>query len=455
MPWDGCQLQVAPVNRDGTLGHARVLAGGSSESIFQPEWSPDGVLHFAAEPTGWWNIYRWEDGAPQALCPMQAEFGRPMWMFGYSTYGFASARRILCCYTEQGRDHLAWLDTVAGKMTPIPAPYTEIDFLRCSEGMAAFVGGSPTSPYTVVLMDLDGDRMLPLRPGFEVSIGTGYISVPTDVVFPTTGGLEGHTWYYPPTNKDFVAATGETPPLVVMSHGGPTSAAVTALRYMIQYWTSRGFAVADVNYGGSVGYGRDYRRRLQGQWGVVDVDDCCNAALFLTEKGLADRNRLAVRGASAGGFCTLACLTFRNEVFGAGAALFGVADLVTFTSDTHKFESHYLSTLVGPYPERQDLYFARSPINFAENLRCPLILLHGDEDKVVPPAQSQVMFDAVRRKGLPTAYILFPGEQHGFRKAESLRRSFEAELYFYSKVFGFELAESMDPLTIENLPASS
>jgi len=455
MPWDGCELRLAPVNSDGTLGQARLIAGSQSESVFQPEWSPDGVLHFVAEQTGWWNLYRWKDGTVQALCPMQAEFGRPMWLFGYSTYGFASSNRILCCYTEQGIDRLAWLDSASGKLTPIASPYTEIDFLRCGDGMAAFIGGSSILPSTVVSMDFDGDQVHPVKAAFEVTIDEGYISVPQEISFPTAGGGQAHALYYAPKNKDFAAPSAERPPLIVMSHGGPTSSAMTSLRYAIQYWTSRGFAVADVNYGGSTGYGREYRRRLNGQWGVVDVNDCCNAALFLAERGLADRDRLAIKGGSAGGYTTFACLTFRNDVFSAGAGHFGVADLETFLKDTHKFESRYGNTLIGPYPERKDLYFARSPINFTENLKCPLILFQGDEDKIVPPSQSQMMFDAVRLKGLPTAYLLFHGEQHGFRKAESLKRAFEAELFFYSKVFKFELAEFIEPVAIENFPSGT
>jgi dipeptidyl aminopeptidase/acylaminoacyl peptidase len=377
-----------------------------------------------------------------------------MWLFGYSTYGFISANEILCCYTEQGIDHLARLDARRQVLTPISAPYTEVDFLRLGNGIAAFVGGSPVHPGTVVLLDLASHELLPVQSAFRMTMDHAHISRPEAISFPSTGGEQAHALYYPPKNKDFTGSPAEHPPLIVLSHGGPTSAAITTLRFTIQFWTNRGFAVADVNYGGSVGYGRDYRRRLNGNWGVVDVDDCCSAALFLAEKGLADRSRLAIKGGSAGGYTTFSCLTFRNDVFSAGSGHFGIADLETFTRDTHKFESHYLNTLVGPYPERKDLYVERSPINFTGQLRCALILFQGDEDKVVPPEQSQMMFDAVRRMGLPTAYLLFHGEQHGFRKAESLKRSYEAELYFYSKIFKFELDEDLPPVKIENLPAA-
>jgi len=455
MPWDGCELRVLRFHPDGTPGSGRLIAGGSAESIFQPEWSPGGVLHFVAEPGGWWNLYRWNNERIEPLHPMDAEFGRPMWVFGHSSYGFADPGRILCAYTTRGMDRLAWLETATRELTEIDSPYTEVDYLRCGDGMAAFIGGSPRHPYGVIQMDFTDNATRPINGDFEVPVSDAYISIPESIRFPSTGGIEAHAFYYRPKNPEFTAPGGELPPLLVISHGGPTSSASTALRFPIQYWTSRGFAVADVNYGGSIGYGREYRRRLNGQWGVVDVDDCCNAALFLAAKGLADRGRLAIKGGSAGGYTTFACLTFRNEVFSVGSAHYGVADLETFANDTHKFESHYAETLVGPYPGRKDIYVSRSPIHFATRLRSPLILFQGDEDKIVPPVQSQMMFEAVRQRGLPSAYLLFRGEQHGFRRADSLRRAQEAELYFFSRIFGFDLPESVEMITIENLPSGS
>ncbi len=254
----------------------------------------------------------------------------------------------------------------------------------------------------------------------------------------------------PPRNRDFAAPAEERPPLLVLSHGGPTGAASAALSLGIQYWTSRGFAVVDVNYGGSTGYGRAYRQRLDGRWGIVDVDDCVNAARHLVQRGLVDGQRLAIRGGSAGGYTTLAALTFR-DVFKAGASHYGICDLEALAKDTHKFESRYLDRLIGPYPERQDLYRERSPIHFTDRLSCPLILFQGLEDEVVPPAQAEAMFEAVRRKGLPVAYVAFEGEQHGFRKAENIKRALDGELYFYSKIFGFDLAEPVEPVPIANL----
>ena len=451
MPWDGCELWVADVRHNGTLENARLVTGGPTESVFQPQWSPDGILHFVAESSGWWNLYRWDGTTLEALYPMQAEFGLPHWVFGMSTYGFASSSRILCSYSQDGTCHLAWLDTSAQKLTPVESSYTDISDIHLGKGFAVFTAGSPTQPEAIVRMDLETGRMETLRQSFDVTVDPAYFSIPEPITYPTDGGNESHGFFYPATNKDFVAPAGERPPLMVISHGGPTGATGTVLRYAIQYWTSRGFGVLDVNYGGSTGYGRDYRQRLNGNWGIVDVADCCNGALYLVKKGLADRDRLAIRGGSAGGYTTLACLTFRPEVFKAGASHYGLSELEVFVTDTHKFESRYLYSMVGPYPERKDLYIERSPINSINNISAPLILFQGDEDKIVPPSQSQMMFEAVRGKELPVAYLLFKGEQHGFRRAENIKRSFEAELYFYSKIFRFDLAEPIEPVQIENL----
>jgi dipeptidyl aminopeptidase/acylaminoacyl peptidase len=451
MPWDGCELRVAAVKHDGALEPPQLVTGGPTEAVFQPEWSPDGVLHFVAESSGWWNLYRSDNGTLEALYPMQAEFGLPQWVFGMSTYGFASPTRILCCYSQDGMWHLARLDTDMKELTQIESGYTDIGAIHLGRGFAVFIAGSPTQPVAVVRMDTATGEMKRIRPAFETTVDPGYLSMPEAITFPTDGGQEANGIYYPPANKDFTTPQGEHPPLIVMSHGGPTSCAGTALHYTIQYWTSRGFAVLDVNYGGSTGYGRDYRQRLNGNWGIVDVADCCNGALYLVGQGLADRQRLAIRGGSAGGYTTLACLTFRNDVFKAGASHYGLSQLEILVKDTHKFESRYLYSLIGPYPARKDLYFDRSPINFIRNMSAPLILFQGEEDKIVPPSQSQMMFESVRRKEVAVAYLLFPGEQHGFRKSENIKRSLEAELYFYAKIFGFDQADPIEPVDIENL----
>ncbi len=450
MPWDGTELWVADVAADGSLAHFRLVAGGPAESVFQPEWSPDGVLYFVSDRTGWWNLYRWQDGKAGALCPRQAEFGLPQWVFGMRTYGFASPRELICVFYQGGQWHLAVLDLDTLRLNEIPTPYTELSSVQVAGRRVLFLAGSPTEPPSLVLLDLDTREQRVLRRASNSLIDPGYLSTPQEIVFPGHAGQRVYAYYYPPRNRDFVAPAHERPPLLVLSHGGPTGAASPVLNLGIQYWTSRGFAVVDVNYGGSTGYGRAYRQRLNGLWGIVDVDDCVAAAQYLVGRGDVDPARLAIRGGSAGGYTTLAALTFRT-VFKAGASYYGVSDLERLATDTHKFESRYLDNLVGPYPARRDLYLERSPIHHTGRLNCPLILFQGLDDKVVPPEQSEAMYQAVRAKGLPVAYLAFEGEGHGFRQAENIVRAAEAELYFYSRVFGFELADPIAPISIENL----
>ena len=450
MPWDGTELWLGQMGPDAALKDRRLIEGGLDEAIFQPEWSPDGQLYFVSDRTGWWNLYRYQEGGSQPLHPLEAEFGEPLWVFGASTYAFEAAETILCAYDRMGEYHLAHLDIGSGKLSPIDLPFTEIWSVQASGGQAAFLAASPVDATGMILLDLASEERQVLRRTTELKIDPGYLSVPETIEFPTEGGQTAYGIFYRPKNKDFQAPEGEKPPLLVQSHGGPTSAAKTRLQFDIQYWTSRGIAVLDVNYGGSTGYGRAYRERLNGQWGVVDMNDCVNGARYLAERGEADGERLAITGGSAGGYTTLCALTF-TDAFKAGASYFGIGDLTPFVTDTHKFESRYLDRLVGPYPERKDLYYERSPINFIDRLNTPLILLQGLEDKIVPPNQAEMMFAAVREKGLPVAYLPFEGEQHGFRKAENIKRSLEAEFYFYSRVFGFEPADPIEPVRIENL----
>jgi dipeptidyl aminopeptidase/acylaminoacyl peptidase len=450
MPWDGSELWVAPVAEDGTLGVAKLVAGGAEESIFQPAWSPGSVLHFVSDRTGWWNLYRLHGGRAEALHPMEAEFGVPQWVFGMSTYGFESEQRIVCVYQSNGVDHLAILDSATGMLETIQTPYTLCEDPQVAPGQVLFLAGSPTEFPTLIRLDLATRRVEVLRRSSELTIDPGYISEPRAIEFPTDGGLTAHAFFYPPRNRDYAAPRGERPPLLVMSHGGPTGATSAALDLEKLYWTSRGVAVLDVNYGGSTGYGRAYRQRLNGQWGVVDVNDCANGARELARRGEVDGGRLAITGGSAGGYTTLCALTFRDD-FRAGASHFGISDLEVFVKDTHKFESRYLDRLIGPYPERKDLYQERSPINFTNRLECPVILFQGLEDKVVPPNQAELMVDALRAKQLPVAYVAFEGEQHGFRKAENIKRALDGEYYFYSRVFGFQPAEPIEPVAIENL----
>lgn len=451
MPWDGCELCVGEFNEDGTLGKVERVAGGLHESIFQPEWSPDGTLYFASDRTGWWNLYRLNrDKETEALHEMAAEFGWPLWVFRMSSYAVASDEQLVCAYNENGNWRLALLNPQTKEFELIECPYTDIEYLSATRGQAVFCAGSPTEPNAVVRFDLSTREFEVLRRSSNLGIDAGYLSVPEAIEFPAVDGATAHGFFYAPRNRDYDAPEGERPPLLVISHGGPTSATTTALRLGIQFWTSRGIAVLDMNYGGSTGYGRAYRERLRDNWGIVDVDDCAGGALYLAEQGRADRARLAIRGGSAGGYTTLAALTFR-DVFSAGASHFGVSDAEALATDTHKFESRYLDGLIGPYPERRDLYLARSPIHFTEKLACPMILFQGLEDKVVPPSQAERMFEAVKAKGLPVAYVPFEGEQHGFRRAENIKRTLDAELYFYSKVFHFEMPDQVEPVKIENL----
>jgi dipeptidyl aminopeptidase/acylaminoacyl peptidase len=449
MPWDGTELWLGDLNADGTLGPAEQVAGGLDESIGLPEWSPEGVLYFVSDRTGWWNLYRWRSGRIEPVCPMDAEFGLPQWVLGQSLYGF-HAGRIICAYSQRGTWRLASLDPASGRLDPIELPYEDIGQVLVAGNQVVLGGGSPAEPTSIVRLDLATRRVEILRRASEARVDPAYLSIPQAVEFPTEHGLTAHGFFYAPRNPDYVAPSGEHPPLLVFSHGGPTGSTSGTLNLSKQYWTSRGFAVLDVNYGGSTGYGRAYRQRLNGQWGVVDVDDCVNGARYLVERGLADGSRVAIRGGSAGGYTTLCALTFR-DFFKAGASYYGVSDLEALDRDTHKFESRYSHSLIGPYPERRDLYVARSPVHFADRIACPIIFFQGLEDRVVPPDQSEMMYKALLAKGLPTAYLAFAGEQHGFRRAETIKRTLEAELYFYGQVFHFDLADPVEPVKIENL----
>jgi dipeptidyl aminopeptidase/acylaminoacyl peptidase len=451
MPWDGCELWVGEVAQDGSLHNTRWVAGGSHESIFQPEWSPSGALYFASDRNGWWNLQRIsEAGEIESVCTTKGELGMPQWLFGMSVYAFASDELVVCSHIEQGISRLALLDLRTQKLNPVDSPFTDIQYLRASKEYAVFRAGSPTEVASIARLNFETSVIETLRLSNNLEVYPRYFSIPRPIEFPTEAGLTAHGFFYPPQNPDYQAPENEKPPLIVKSHGGPTASATTALSLSVQYWTSRGFAVLDVNYGGSSGYGRQYRERLNKKWGLVDVDDCVNGARYLVARGEVDGKRLVITGGSAGGYTTLCALTFRN-VFKAGASHFGVSDAEALARDTHKFESRYLDGLLGPYPERRDIYFERSPINFTDRLSCPVIFFQGLEDRVVPPSQAEKMVVAIRSKGIPVSYVPFPGEQHGFRQAKNIKRALDGELYFYSRIFGFELAEQVEPVEIENL----
>jgi dipeptidyl aminopeptidase/acylaminoacyl peptidase len=454
MPWDGTELWVADIDEDLCLGMPCHIAGGVEESVFQPSWGADGEIYFISDRTGWWNLYVFRDNRVQALAPMEAEFGQPQWVFGLSRYAFIDGNdgeRLVCVYTRNGADYLAIVDTVGNTLDPWPLPYTSISSVT-SDGRhsVAIIGSSSAVASELVLLDAAGSsNRKVVRRSLDADFNPEDVSDPEHIEYPSSGGRRAYAFFYPPANQSASGIAGKKPPLIVTSHGGPTSATTSGLKLATQFWTSRGFAVVDVNYGGSTGYGRDYRNSLRGQWGIVDVEDCIEAARHLAERGSVDGERMAIRGKSASGFTTLCCLVF-HDLFRAGACYYGVADPEALTRDTHKFEAHYLDGLIGSFPEAKAVYQDRSPLEHAEGLSTPVILFQGLLDPVVPPSQAEALVEVLRKKALPFVYVTFAEERHGFRQAASIRRSLEAELYFYSRVFGFDLADSVDPIRIEN-----
>ena len=445
LPWDGTFLYVCDLTEEFGIRNARLVAGGMDESIFQPQWSPDGTLHYISDCSGWWNIYREDSDTP--VIAMDADFGAPQWVFGQSRYVFMDDGAIVCVVTRKASDTIGVIRD--GGLSELDLPFTTIGALSKADGRVLFAAGSPTDHQQLVALDPTTGAVEVIKRSREARPDAAYISIAEPIEFESEGRT-AHAFFYAPKNADFDGSDDEKPPLIVFSHGGPTGNVFASLNMNIQFWTSRGFAVVDVNYGGSTGYGRDYRKLLNGNWGVVDVEDCTNAARYLVQRGDVDGDRLAIRGGSAGGFTTLAALVF-TDVFKAGANYFGVSDFTPFIEDTHKFESRYLDSLVGPYPERKDLYHDRSPANFVDRISAPVITFQGTEDAIVPPSQSERVVNALREKKIPCAYVTYEGEQHGFRKAENIIHSLESELYFYGRVFGFTPTDDVQPVEIENL----
>lgn len=461
MPWDGTELCVAELQAgdDGpALGIPEVVAGRpAEESVSEPRWADDGSLWFISDRSNWWNLYRWAPGtgSVEAMVTMDAEIGGPQWVFGQSSYAFLSDERTVFASARNGLGYLA-IRLADGAVVDLDVPCTSFASIHADGDRVVFVGASAVTEPAVLSVTVDASGTVTsteiLRAPRDLGLDQSWFSAPEPISFPSTGGRTAHALYYPPTNPDVTAEPGELPPLLVLIHGGPTSAARPMLQLGTQYWTSRGFAVVDVNYGGSTGYGRSYRNQLRGQWGIVDLDDCQAAARWLGEQNRVDPARLCIRGGSAGGYTTLAALAFR-DTFAAGASHYGVADLEALATETHKFESRYLDGLIGPYPERRDFYVERSPIHHVDGFDRPLIVLQGLEDEVVPPNQAEMIVDALRTKGVPVAYVAFEGEQHGFRQAANIRRALDSELSFYAQVFGFALpeAEHIAPVPVENL----
>ena len=449
MPWDGTTLWCARWE-EGSVVSPQQVAGGLAESIFQPSWSPNGTLHYVSDRSGWWNLYRWtQAGEAQALCAMEAEFGMPQWEFGMRTYGFLDNGDIVAIARSHGVAQLGCVPAGGGCFAPLALPWNDLRALQVEAGQVCCIAGSPTRGEALLHVDVATGHWQVLG-GDRPALDDALVSVAEPVSFAGSGGATTHAFFYAPHLPGYAAPAATRPPLIVINHGGPTSATTPTLRLAVQFWTTRGFAVLDVNYGGSTGYGRAYQQRLRGQWGIVDVEDAVAGARWLAEAGRVDGTRMAIRGSSAGGFTTLAALAF-HRVFQVGVSLYGIGDLSLLAQDTHKFEARYLDSLVAPWPEGAATYDARSPLKHIDRFEGALLLLQGEEDRVVPPNQAAAMFAAVRQKGLPVACLMFAGEQHGFRRQETVIRALGAELYFYGRVFGFTPADALDPIPIENL----
>ena len=436
MPWDETTLWVGEINHEGEIANHRVLAGGEQISIFQPQWSPEGMLYYISDKTQWWNLYCTDLFSHREVCAIERDFGRGQWQFGMRTYGFMSKSRLLASYVKGGQWCLGEIDTIQGTLRSISTDLTDFDSIQVDGSRLLCVASGVKTPTSIVEMAIEtGDTEIH-QVSNPVGFAREYLSIPQPITYPTSAGHEAHGFFYPPYNKDCTGPADELPPLLVIGHGGPTSATSTGLNLALQFWTSHGFGVLDVNYRGSIGYGREYRDLLRGQWGVYDVEDCVYGALALAELGKVDRTRLAIRGSSAGGYTALAALTF-HDVFSAGASYYGISELETLAKETHKFESHYLDSLIGPYPECRELYIARSPIHFTAQFTCPIIFFQGLRDEIVPPKQAEIMVNALRNKGLSVTYHTFPDEGHGFRAAETIKQTLEAELAFYGQTWGF------------------
>lgn len=449
MPWDGTELWQSNVSRTLELTNVQKVAGGIGEFVSQPRFGPDGALYFLSDKSGFGNIYRFDGRQAESICPMDRECDFPQWNFGLKSYEFLDENRLVLIATDRGKQVLGIIENAC--YATLDLPFSNfMPTLAVKNNRVIFIGLSQNSFPILASYDINHSQLNILYESTSLKIDEKYLSLPKVIEFPTTGGKYAYGFYYPPYNEDYIAPQNEHPPLIVISHGGPTGTASTALNLKTQFWTSRGFAVFEVNYGGSTGYGKAYRERLKGQWGIVDVADCVNGATYLVKQGEVDPNRLIIRGASAGGYTVLCALVF-YDVFSLGVSYFGIADLENFVLDTHKFEAHYLETLVGNYLEKKSVYKARSPINNAEKLSCPIIFLQGLEDKVVPPVQAEAMIAEIKKKGLPYAYVTFTNEQHGFRDAKNIKIALEAELYFFSQFFHFTPSDNLPPIKIENL----
>jgi dipeptidyl aminopeptidase/acylaminoacyl peptidase len=454
MPWDGTELKVAELTARG-LKTPVVVAGGAAESVLEPQWDGDGTLYFISDRSGFWNLYAHRAGGVHAVWPRAAEFASPLWSFGQSNYVLLGDGRAVACFSERGIDRLAVVDLKLGTARELDLPFVEFSHLTRIDGQhVAVIAGASKSPLSIVSIDIASANVTALHTAGQSPLSPEAVSVAAPIDFPSARGRTAHAFYYPPTNPRFRGSPGTLPPLLALVHGGPTGQASPALRSGVQFWTSRGFAVVDVNYGGSSGYGRAYRQELNGNWGVVDAEDVIAAVQYLIESKRADPQRTAISGGSAGGYTVLVALS-TSDVFRAGADRFGISDMTALARDTHKFESRYLDSLIGPLPQAQSIYDSRSPLNHLDGFKVPVIVLQGADDPVVPPNQSERIVEALRARHVPVAYVLYPGESHGFRKPETIIHSLQAELSFFGQVFGFKPADQLPPLRIEGLPPAS
>jgi dipeptidyl aminopeptidase/acylaminoacyl peptidase len=449
MPWDACELWLAELNSTGDVQNPRQIAGGE-ESIFQPQFAPDGSLYFVSDRNGFWNIYKYADGKIHALTHESMDHGFAQWQFGMSSYGIMADGGIVSVRLRRGCSELVRI--AADESTEILShDFTQIEHLHVCGKRVVLLAADASQLPAVILMQDGHTAKLNQSDG---NVPTELLSTPEFIGFPTSDDETAYAWFYPPNNPDFRPLPGGKPPLLLKCHGGPTAMNGNGLDPRIQFWTSRGFAVADVNYRGSSGFGRAYRHSLHGQWGIRDVADCINAARYLVDAGKVDADRLIISGSSAGGFTVLCALTFHG-FFRAGAVYYGISELISAMTETHKFESHYGDSLLGAWPEKRNLYHARSPLYAADAISCPVIFFQGLKDRVVPPNQMERMAQALRTKKLPVAYLTFAGEGHGFRRSQTIQRCLEAELAFYAAIFGFTPADTLPPLNIENLPGTT
>lgn len=453
MPWDATELVVGALGGSG-LDDLRVVAGGDGAAVLDPQWDADGTLYFVSDRSGYWNLYGWRNGAARPVSPAQAEFAGPLWTLGQSNYALLGDGRAVARRGIRGLDELVVIELATGACRRLDLPYVRYAQLAARDrGRIVLLASSATGPRALITLEADTASVETVRVAGSLRMDEASVSVARPIEFDSSAGRTAHAFFYPPVNPGCRAPAGERPPLITFVHGGPTSQAVPDFEPAVQFWTTRGFAVVDVNYGGSSGFGRAYRQRLNGSWGIVDVEDVVAAARHLIQAGLVDPARTAISGGSAGGYTVLVALA-TSDVFRAGADYYGVSDMSALARDTHKFESRYLDVLIGPLPEAQPIYDRRSPLNHLDGFRAPLIVFQGADDPVVPPNQSERIVEALRSRRAPVAYLLYPGEGHGFRRSENIIRSLQAELAFYGRVFGFAPAGALPDLVIENLPAA-